>query len=168
MITMDGCPRPEKPVKITRFDPPSAPAAELSEYVRVQLAASSVDEQAEPGLTGDSALARLTRRPSPDQHRIHWVARVPEIAEPIGVARLTLFGAADSDLAAIDITVHPGQRRPGSLAGPCLAWLPARALDRRSAGEPAGLLRRCQERDQAGAAGRDEFHRTRVVPAARA
>jgi GNAT superfamily N-acetyltransferase len=113
MITMDGCPRPEKPVKITRFDPPSAPAAELSEYVRVQLAASSVDEQAEPGLTGDSALARLTRRPSPDQHRIHWVARVPEIAEPIGVARLTLFGAADSDLAAIDITVHPGQRRRG-------------------------------------------------------
>jgi mycothiol synthase len=113
---MTSCPSPEKSAQITRFEPASASAAELSEYVRVELAASSADEPHEPHeptLTADSALARLTRPPSEYQRRLHWVARVPQIAEPVGVAMLALFGAADSDLAAIRISVDPGQRRRG-------------------------------------------------------
>jgi mycothiol synthase len=110
---MTSCPSPEKSAQITRFEPASASAAELSEYVRVELAASSADEPHEPALTADSALARLTRPPSEYQRRLHWVARVPQIAEPVGVAMLALFGAADSDLAAIRISVDPGHRRRG-------------------------------------------------------
>jgi mycothiol synthase len=113
MITMSSCPPPERPVQITRFDPASAPAGELGEYIRVELAASSADEPDKRRLTADWALARLTRPPSEYQRRIHWVARVRKIAEPVGVARLALFGAADSDLAAISISVDPGQRRRG-------------------------------------------------------
>jgi mycothiol synthase len=113
MISMDSRPRQEKSVQITPFEPARASAAELSEYVRVELAASSADEPDERVLTADSALARLTRPPSEFQRRIHWVARVPAIAEPVGVAMLALFGAADSDLAAIRISVDPGQRRRG-------------------------------------------------------
>jgi len=110
---MHSYPRPEKPVQINRFEPASASAAELSEYVGVQLAASSVDESHERALSADSALASLTRPPSPGQRRIHWVARCPVADAPAGVSRLALFGAADSDLAAISITVHPGHRRRG-------------------------------------------------------
>ena len=113
MITMNSRAQPEMPVQITRFEPVSASAAELSEYVRVELAASSADEPDERALTADWALARLTRPPSPEQRRIHWVTRAPGIAEPVGVARLALFGTADSDLAAISISVDPGQRRRG-------------------------------------------------------
>jgi mycothiol synthase len=113
MITMTSCPQPEKPVQITRLEPAGVSAAELSEYVRVELAASAADQPDEPAQTADSALARLTRPPSEFQRRVHWVARVRQIAEPVGVALLALFGAADSDLAAIRITVDPGQRRRG-------------------------------------------------------
>jgi mycothiol synthase len=113
MITMSSCPPPERPVQTTRFDPASASAAELSEYVRVELAASSADEPHERGLTAGWALGRLTRPPSEYQRRIHWVARIARIAEPVGVARLALFGAADSDLAAISISVDPRRRRRG-------------------------------------------------------
>jgi mycothiol synthase len=113
MITMDSCPGPEKSIQITRLEVASASAAELSEYVRVELAASSADEPYEHALTADWALGRLTRPLSEYQRRIHWVARVPQIAGPVGVAMLALFGAADSDLAAINIAVHPGQRRRG-------------------------------------------------------
>jgi len=105
--------RPEEPVQIARFEPASASAAELSEYAGVQLAASSVDEPHERALTAESALANLTRPPSPGQRRIHWVARSARTAGPVGVSRLALFGTTDTDLAAINITVHPGQRRRG-------------------------------------------------------
>ncbi|HUB40735.1 MAG TPA: GNAT family N-acetyltransferase [Streptosporangiaceae bacterium] len=110
---MNACPPPEKPVDIIRFDPASATAAELSAYVEVQLAASSVDQPQQRAFTADWALASLTRRPSADQRRIHWIARMPGTAQPVGVALLVLFGTADSDLAAIDITVLPDQRRRG-------------------------------------------------------
>jgi len=110
---MDSYPRPEKTVQITRFEPATASAAELSEYIQVELAASTADEPQNSELTADLALARLTRPPSEFQRRLHWVARVPRIAEPVGVAMLALFGGADSDLAAIRITVDPGQRRRG-------------------------------------------------------
>ena len=109
---MDAIAQPEMPVQITLLDPASASAAELSEWVQLELAASSVDEPAE-ALTSDSALARLTRPPSPGQRRLHWIARSPQAPGPAGIARLALFGTADSDLAAIGITVHPGQRRRG-------------------------------------------------------
>ena len=62
---MHSYPRPERPVQITRFEPASASAAELSEYVSVQLAARSVDESRERALTADSALGSLIRPPSP-------------------------------------------------------------------------------------------------------
>ena len=110
---MHSYPEPEKSVQITRFEPASASAAALSEYVRVELAASSAAGPDERALTADWALGRLTRPPSEYQRRIHWVARVPQIAEPVGVGLLALFGAADSDLAAINISVDPGQRRRG-------------------------------------------------------
>ena len=110
---MDSYPGPEETVQITRFEPASASAAELREYVRVELAASSADEPHERALTTDWALGRLTRPPSEYQRRLHWVARVPRVAEPVGVALLALFGAADSDLSAINIAVDPRQRRRG-------------------------------------------------------
>jgi mycothiol synthase len=113
MISMDGSPQPGNPVQITRFEPASASAAELSEYVQLQLAASSVGEQNEPELTSDWALARLTRPPSPDQRRVYWVARDEVTAELAGVAFLVMYGAADSDLTSFQIAVHPGQRRRG-------------------------------------------------------
>jgi GNAT superfamily N-acetyltransferase len=113
MIIMNSCPPPERPLQITRFEPASASAAELSEYVRVELAASSADEPDEPALTADSALGRLIRPPSEFQRRIHWVARVRQTAEPVGVAMLAMFGAADSDLTAMRIAVDPGHRRRG-------------------------------------------------------
>jgi mycothiol synthase len=113
MITMTSSPPPERPLQITRFEPASATAAELSEYVRVEIAGTSADEPNEQRLTADWALGRLTRPPSEYQRRLHWVARVPGTAEPVGVAMLALFGGTDSDLAAINITVDPGHRRRG-------------------------------------------------------
>ena len=106
-------PNAEKPVQITQFEPASASPAELNDYVQLELAASSVDEPHERALTADWALARLTRPPSPDPRRIYWTARDRQTAELAGVAFLVLFGTADSDLACVDITVHPGQRRRG-------------------------------------------------------
>jgi mycothiol synthase len=114
MIAMDRYARPQAPAKITRFDPKAAPAAELSEYVQLEVAASAVDEPAEDALTAASALARLSRPPSPGQRRIRWVARDGATGDLAGMAYLVLFGSADSDLAAIRITVHPGQRRRGT------------------------------------------------------
>jgi mycothiol synthase len=114
MITMYGYARPQTPAQITPFDPATASAAGLAEYVRLELAASAVDEPAEDALTGTSALARLTRPPAPDPRRIRWVARDRATAGLVGVACLVLFGTAAGDLAAINITVHPGQRRRGT------------------------------------------------------
>ncbi len=111
MISMDG--NPGYKVQITRFEPASASAAELSEYVQLELAASSVDEPGEAELTSDWALARLTRPPSPDQRRIYWVARDSATAELAGVAFLVRYGAADTDLTSFQMAVHPGQRRRG-------------------------------------------------------
>ena len=110
---MDGHSEPQTPAQITRFEPAAASAAELTEYVQLELAASAVDEPAELGLTSDWALARLTRPPSPDQSRIRWIARDRATAELVGVAYLVLFGSSDSELAAINFTVHPGRRRRG-------------------------------------------------------
>jgi len=110
---MDSCLKPAVPVRITRFDPASAPAAALTEYVQLELAASAADGPDESALTKDWALARLTRPPAPHQRRIRWIARDPGTAELAGVAYLVLFGTADSELAAISITVRPGQRRRG-------------------------------------------------------
>ncbi len=110
---MNGYARPQTPAQLNRFEPATASAAELAEYVGLEVAASAVDEPAEDALTGTSALARLIRPPSPDQRRIRWVARDRATAELAGVACLVLFGTADSDLAAIHIKVHPSQRRRG-------------------------------------------------------
>ena len=110
---MDSHARAEMGVQVTRFEPATASAAELDEYVELELAASAVDHPAEPALTHSWARARLTRPPSPDPKRLRWVARDPETAKLAGVAYLVLFGTADSDLAAINITVHPGRRRRG-------------------------------------------------------
>lgn len=115
-------------VRISPFTPAAASAAELTEYARVEVAASAADDPDEP-LTADSALARLTRPPSPHQRRLRWIARDAETAQLAGVAYLVLFGAADSDLAAISITVHPGQRRRGT--GTALLGCLATAAGRR-------------------------------------
>jgi mycothiol synthase len=110
---MDSGPNRSEPARITPFNPAAASNAELAEYAQLEVAASAVDDPDEP-VTADSALARLTRQPSPYQRRLRWVARDVETAELVGVAYLVLFGTADSDLAAISITVHPGRRRRGT------------------------------------------------------
>jgi mycothiol synthase len=113
VIIMTNCPNTEETVDIIRFEPASASAAELSEYVQLQLAASSADEPHEQALTSDWALARLTRPPTPDQRRMYWTARDEATGELAGVAFLVMYGAADTDLTSFQIAVHPGQRRRG-------------------------------------------------------
>lgn len=100
-------------MRVTLFDPDGATAAELDEYVRVELAASRFDQQAEPAPTPDSLLARLTRVPLPGRRYLHWTASTSPGGQVAAVAYLNLVGDQYADLAGIQVTVHPAWRRRG-------------------------------------------------------
>jgi GNAT superfamily N-acetyltransferase len=100
-------------VQLCEFHPSTASAAELDEYVQVELAASRYDEPAEPTPTVQSRIARLTRPQLPGRRTYDWIAR-PAGGEPaVGVASLSLVGDQYSDQAGIGIAVHRDYRRRG-------------------------------------------------------
>jgi GNAT superfamily N-acetyltransferase len=101
-------------VQIYRFHPDRATAAELAEYVALQIESSEADPPGDPVLSAEQALARLTRAPAADRQRIRWVARDNGTGILTGVAELVLVGHRDTDLAAISITVRPRRRRRGA------------------------------------------------------
>jgi mycothiol synthase len=117
-------------VRITEFHPGSATAAQLDEYVRVELAAGQQDRQIRSEPTRESAIARLTRTPPPGRRYVHYVARSRPGDPVAGVAVLNLVGDQYADLAAIDVTVHPGYRRHG-LGTRLLRELALTAADRK-------------------------------------
>jgi mycothiol synthase len=98
---------------ITAFEPAGASPAELEECFLLEQAAAAVDRPAEPAPSRESTFARLTRTSAPDRRRHYWLARA-ETGRLTGIAYLMLLGDQPSDLAAIDITVHPQQRRRGA------------------------------------------------------
>ena len=100
-------------MQVEQFDPLTATAAELDECVSVEHAASEPDQAAGPAQTRQSLLARLTRVPLPGRRYLHWTASTRPGGPVGGVAWLVLEGNQPTDLAAIDVTVHPGFRREG-------------------------------------------------------
>lgn len=101
-------------MRITRFQPANASRPELEQCYQVELAASRLDRPAEPAPTLEAAIARLTRTPSPDRQLSYVLARRGQNGQIIGVGYLMLLGHRPTDLAAINITVHPENRRNGA------------------------------------------------------
>jgi mycothiol synthase len=97
-------------VHVSEFDPATAPAAALAEYVQLQVEASRADQPAETP-TPEAALARLTRASLPGRRRLHWTARLTAGGPLAAVADLVLVGDQPDGLAAFDITVRPEHRR---------------------------------------------------------
>jgi mycothiol synthase len=116
-------------MRITQFEPAAASAADLDGYVAVGLAAARRDRPDEPAPSTEAAIARLTRVPAPGRRHAYWVARQPADGQIVAVAYLNLVGEQPADLAAIDITVHPGHRRRG-LGTALLRELALAAADR--------------------------------------
>jgi mycothiol synthase len=100
-------------VYISAFEAPDASAPDLDACFQVHVAAAAVDRPVEPVPVRESFVARLTRPAAADRRDQYWVARSPATGQIVGVAGLMLLGNRPSDLAAIDITVHPRCRRRG-------------------------------------------------------
>jgi mycothiol synthase len=117
-------------LQIAAFDALSASPADLDACFRLYQAAAA-DRPAEPAPVRSAYLARITRAPTPGRRYLDWLARSATTGELTGIASLMLLGDQPSDLAAIDITVHPGYRRRG-IGSTLLTDLAGAASGRRS------------------------------------
>jgi mycothiol synthase len=96
---------------VTRFDPATATAAELTGYAAVAIAASAADRPQDPAPTTESVTA-LLRAVSPPLIRLsYWAAR--DGNRIAGTGLLVLMDDENAAVAVVDITVHPGFRRRG-------------------------------------------------------
>ena len=95
------------------FDALSASPADLDACFRLHQAAAAVDRPADPAPVRSAYVARFTRTPVPGRRYLDWLARRARTGELAGIASLMLLGDQPSDLAAIDVTVHPRCRRRG-------------------------------------------------------
>lgn len=117
-------------MQVSPFNAAAATAAELAEFIEVELAARPLDRPDEPAPTPAALLARLTRVPLAGRRYCHWIARPAGGGPVAGVAFLSLHGDQYADLAGFDVTVHPAHRRQG-LATALLRAAAGAAADRK-------------------------------------
>ncbi|WP_412543529.1 GNAT family N-acetyltransferase [Longispora sp. K20-0274] len=115
-------------MRIARFEPATATDADWADLSEVARASVAVDLPHEPPPTREALVARHTNPPPPGRRLEHWTAR--EDDRIIGTGLLILFDDENTDLAGVDVTVHPAARRKG-VGTALLRALAARASDRR-------------------------------------
>ena len=96
---------------ISAFDALSASPADLDACFQLHQAATNVDRPAERAPVRSAYVARVTRAPAPGRRYLDWLARSATTGDLTGIASLMLLGDQPSDLAAINVTVHPRYRR---------------------------------------------------------
>ncbi|MGY0235798.1 GNAT family N-acetyltransferase [Longispora urticae] len=98
-------------MRITLFEPDAVTEEDWDDLVEVNRAAAAADRPAEPAPTRDMTVTRFTAPPTPTRRLPRWTLR--DGGRIVGHAMLVLFDEENTDLAGLDVTVHPDHRRRG-------------------------------------------------------
>ncbi|MEV6522483.1 GNAT family N-acetyltransferase [Longispora sp. NPDC051575] len=98
-------------MRITLFEPDAVTEGDWDDLAEVARAAAAADRPTEPAPTRATTVTRLTAPPSPKRRLPRWTLR--DGGRIVGHAMLVLFDDENTDLAGLDVTVHPDHRRRG-------------------------------------------------------